>query len=185
MQGFIAKRSLMRRLLVGLGPLVLALALVLLALNACGSTQVSHGGPVRDYVSLVDHLRAAGVTVVPETAENTPTVPTGETSSSYMSVAGLVISVNGARVTVYEYADEAAANAEAARISPDGGTFQPSRGVSGASVDWIAPPHFYKAGRILVLYVGTDTAITTLLTHQVGPQFAGRRERILESQEVT
>jgi hypothetical protein len=162
----------MRRLLFGLGPLLLAL--VLLALNACGSTPVSHGGPVRDYVSLVDHLRAAGATVVPEAADNTPTVPTGETSASYMSVAGQVITVNAARVTVYEYADEAAAHVESARISPDGGTFQPSRSASGASVDWIAPPHFYKAGRILVLYVGTDTAITTLLTQQLGPQFAGR-----------
>lgn len=161
----------MKRLLGA--PLSLLALVAILAFTSCGGPTASHGGPVRDYVSLVDHLRAAGATVVPETPEPTETVVSGETSSSFMSVPGLIITVNGARVTVYEYADEATTTTEVARISPDGTTFKPGAGASGAHVDWIEPPHFYSVGRIIVLYVGTDTAITTLLTQQVGPQIAG------------
>ncbi len=147
---------------------------VLLGLPACGEPPASHGGPVRDYVSLVDHLRTAGATVVPQTAQPTPTVPPGERSSSFMSVPVIPITVDGAPVSVYEYADEAVTNAEAARISPDGTTFKPGNGASGATVDWVGPPHFYESGRIIVLYVGTNTAIETLLQQQLGTQFAGQ-----------
>jgi hypothetical protein len=41
-------------------------------------------------------------------------------------------------------------------------------------VTWVAAPHFYQAGRILVLYVGDDPAILELLEGALGPQFAGR-----------
>jgi hypothetical protein len=40
-------------------------------------------------------------------------------------------------------------------------------------IDWIAPPHFYRAGRVLVLYVGEDEGITEVLTNTVGPQMTG------------
>ena len=121
-------------------------------------TPASHGGPVIDYVSLVDALRAAGATVE----------PAGEVSQPFFSVIGLADTVNGAPVQVFEYADEAAAAAAAATIAPDGGA------VGTTSVLWIAPPHFYRAGRLLVLYVGDDAAVTGLLDGALGPQFAGR-----------
>jgi len=136
-------------------------ALLLLGLVGCGGSSTpptSHGGPVKDYVSLVDHLRAASATVV----------PTGTVTQPFFSVTGQVITVNGEQVQIYEYADEEAANADAARISPDGGT------IGNTMVDWIAPPHFYKKGQLIVLYVGTKTSLMKILEMTLGPQVAGR-----------
>jgi len=70
---------------------------------------------------------------------------------------------NGAPVTVYENADEAA-NAEVACISPNGTSIKPGNGASGGgAVEWVAPPLFYKARCIIVLYVGRGPAIEVLL----------------------
>ena len=123
-----------------------------------GQPITSHGGPVRDYVSLIDNLRAAGATVE----------PVGEVSQPFFSVPGYVIEVNGEQVQVFEYADEAAANAEAATVSPDGST------VGRTFVGWVAPPHFFTKGRIIVLYAGSNQATLELLQRVLGPQFAGR-----------
>jgi hypothetical protein len=67
---------------------------------------------------------------------------------------------------MYEFADEAAA-AEAGRIGPD-------RNPPTVIVEWVAPSHFFRAGRVIVLYVGTDPAVLEALAALLGPQFAGR-----------
>jgi hypothetical protein len=78
--------------------------------------------------------------------------------------------VNGEDVQVFEYSDQSTTEAEAALISPDGSSI-------GTSLPfWVAPPHFYKAGRIIVLYVGESKAVTDVLESVLGPQFAGRSE---------
>jgi hypothetical protein len=41
-------------------------------------------------------------------------------------------------------------------------------------MSWMATPHFYKTGRILVLYVGDDQKVIDVLTGALGPQFAGQ-----------
>jgi len=113
---------------------------------------------VTDYVSLIDNLRAAGATVEPK----------GEVSQAFFSVKGQVMSVNGGEVQVFEYADESAAEADAALISPDGGS------IGTSMVTWVAAPHFYKIGKLIVLYVGNDSAVMKVLESVLGPQFAGR-----------
>jgi hypothetical protein len=118
-------------------------ALFLFGLGGCGGSSItptSHGRPVKDYVSLVDHLRGVGATVV----------HTGSVTQPFFAVSGQVITVNGEQVQIYEYADEETANADAARISVDGGT------IGNTIVDWSAPPHFYKKGQLIVLYVGIN-----------------------------
>jgi hypothetical protein len=117
----------------------------------------SHGGPVTDYASLIDALRAGGASVE----------PAGEVSQSFFSVEGKVIKANGADVQVFEYADEAAAQTDANLVQPDGYE------IGTAIVDWMAPPHFYQKGRLMVLYVGTDNAIMAALEATLGAQFAG------------
>jgi hypothetical protein len=47
-------------------------------------------------------------------------------------------------------------------------------GTATTIVDWVAPPHFFLKGRVLVLYVGSDPAVQKLLAGVLGPQFAGR-----------
>jgi hypothetical protein len=39
---------------------------------------------------------------------------------------------------------------------------------------WMDTPHFYKAGRIIALYIGSDKTIVGLLERVLGPQFAGK-----------
>jgi hypothetical protein len=118
----------------------------------------SYGGPVRDYIGLVDNLRATGANIQ----------PAGDITQPFFSVKGLVITVNGSNVQVFEYADADAADVEAALVSSDGSSI----GTTMAS--WVAPPHFYKAEKLIVLYVGESEAIIDILESVLGPQFAGR-----------
>lgn len=118
----------------------------------------SHGGPVKDLVSLVDTLRGAGLAVQPTEAVNQP----------FFSVPGQALAVNGQNVQVFEYADAAAAQRDARKVAPDGGS------VGASMVNWMAPPHFYQKGRVIVLSVGDDAAVKNGLASALGPQFAGR-----------
>jgi plastocyanin len=94
--------------------------------------------------------------------------PAGEIEQPFFSVRGNSITVNGENVQVFEYADEASAEAEATTISSDGSS------IGTSIVSWVAPPHFYQTGRIIVLYVGTNTRVIDILEEVVGPQIAGQ-----------
>jgi hypothetical protein len=39
---------------------------------------------------------------------------------------------------------------------------------------WIAPPHFFKSGRLIVLYIGEAPAVLEALADTLGPQFPGK-----------
>jgi hypothetical protein len=71
------------------------------------------------------------------------------------------------RLRVFQYATAAARLTDAATISSDGSRF--SSGNRAMSVDWITTPHFYGRGRIIVLYLGSDPALTTQLHRLLGP----------------
>lgn len=118
---------------------------------------VSHGGPVKDYLSLIDNLRANGALVN----------PSGDISQPFFSIKGQKITVNGDDVQVFEYPDAVAADAEAALVSPDGSS------IGTTMVNWVASPHFYKKDKLIVLYVGDTTAIINVLVAVLDPQFAG------------
>jgi hypothetical protein len=140
--------------------LFLIVSILTLLVYGAGCAQKEPAGPVTDYASLVDNLRAAGATVE----------PTGEIIQDFFSVKGQAINVNGEDVQVFEYRDNAAAEMEAQLISPDGSSI-------GTSMPfWVAPPHFYKGGKIIVLYVGENVAVIDLLESVLGAQFAGRSE---------
>ena len=148
--------------------LVLVLSLLLLAgvtagcgpapVGSQGTPVVAHGGPVQDYVSLVDALRAQGATVE----------PAGEVRHAFFSPTGQLITVNGADVQVFEYPDARAAEAAAAQIAPDGSA------VGTSMITWVGPPHFYHKEKLLVLYVGEAAATRQALEAVLGAQFAGR-----------
>ena len=147
---------MLRRLLVA----VMATVCVVVVSAACGgeATPVaSHGGPVTDYVSLIDGLRAAGATVE----------PTGTVDQPFFSVEGRLITVDGEDVQVFEYEDAASVEDAAGDVSADGSS------VGTSMVGWVAPPHFYKKARLLVLYVGDDAVVMQLLEDVLGEQFAG------------
>jgi hypothetical protein len=139
--------------------MLLPLALLLVA---CGATSnVRQSAPPLDYTSFVERLRAAGATVE----------PAGDASAyPLVTPLGRMFRLNGERVEVFEYSSVLEAQADAAQISSDG----TSREDPGHSVimDFESAPSWYQAGRLIVLYVGTNSKIATLLERQLGAPFA-------------
>jgi hypothetical protein len=143
--------------------LVLAMALGLI-ISACGSAptaSASNASPepraVEDQASLVAALKAAGATI--EMGD--------PISQPFFSVEGNIIKVNGADVQLFEYESSEAMELESSQIAPDGSSN------ATTMITWIDTPHFYKAGKIIVLYIGSDATVLDLLKGALGPQFAG------------
>jgi hypothetical protein len=113
---------------------------------------------VEDQASFIAALEASGATV--ETGE--------PVSQPFFSPEGSTIKVNGADVQVFEYESAEAMESEASQVAPDGGS------TGTTMITWVDTPHFYKASRIIVLYVGSDEPVLGLLEEILGPQFAGR-----------
>ena len=137
-----------------------ALFLVALALIACGplaNGADSNREPVTDYAGLLEALGTGGATVE----------PSGSVSQPFLSVEGQSLTLGGEQFQVFEYADESAAAADAQLVSPDGSS------VGTTMITWVAPPHFYRSGRLIVLYLGNNADTLRLLESLLGPQFAG------------
>jgi hypothetical protein len=83
----------------------------------------------------------------------------------FLSVKGQIISVDDRDVQVFEYRSIRAAELDAKKITD-------TRSTSLAM--WIAPPHFFRSGRLIVLYVGEAPSMLETLTDLLGPQFAGK-----------
>ncbi len=94
--------------------------------------------------------------------------PAGEVEQPFFSPKAKVVRLGEAgEAQIYEYATEQKAAAEAARVTPQGGI--------GTSMPmWIAPPHFFRKGSLLVLYLGTDEKTLLTLRGVLGERFAGR-----------
>lgn len=117
----------------------------------------ANGGPAVDYAALVKALEATGATVE----------PLQESQLSLFDIAAQSIELNGAQVQVFEFAGEAAAQAAADTVGEDGTS------IGNAAMRWAGAPHFYKMGRLIVLYVGSDGDVLSLLESVLGPYFAG------------
>ena len=140
------------------------LVLIGLLLTACGTgpTQ-SHGGPVRDQVSLIDALRKSVTVDISGTVAQPFLHPDSGTT---VRLSGATLAAP-ADLQLFEYASAADAATDAQQIRPDGS------GTATASVDWVAPPHFFLKGRVLAIYIGRDPGVVKLLTGALGSQFAG------------
>jgi hypothetical protein len=124
---------------------------------ACCTGNTSPEAVVDDLDALIRELRneGAAVNIV------------GSISQPFFSASGQVLRVNGEDVQVFEYENAAAAQGEAARVSPDGSS------VGTTIITWVSTPHFYRSGRVIVLYVGRSRELLSLLDSVLGPQFAG------------
>jgi hypothetical protein len=138
--------------------ILFALLVATLASGACGSPAAPDGTGELDYNQLLQGLRRSGL----------PAQPAGQLSQPFISIPARLIAIDPEHVQVFEYADEQSAQADAAGISADGGR------VWNSLILWIGPPHFYRRGRVLALYVGDRVDIKAALERLLGPQFAGR-----------
>ena len=144
---------------------------IVLTLSGCGvqrpistptpaspTTEPSVAPNVEDQASLLIGLQSAGAT-----AELGDTV-----IQDFFTPEGSIVTVNGADIQVFEYENAEAMESEASQVAPDGGS------VGTSMMMWVEAPHFYKSGRIIVLYIGSDTATLDLLQSVMGSQFAGQ-----------
>jgi hypothetical protein len=143
---------------------MILLFVVALAVSACANRSLAAApsapepGTIEDKATLTTALQDAGASV-----------EAGElVSQDFFTPEGSILKVNGADVQVFEYESMEAMEEEASQVSPDGGS------IGTSMVMWMDVPHFYKTGKIIVLYVGSDTTVLELLESAVGSQFAGR-----------
>ena len=86
----------------------------------------------------------------------------------FFSVMGTMVSLNGEGIQVFEYDSAETMESDAVLVDADGNS------IGTSMVSWMATPHFYKKGRILVIYVGDNAETLSLLENVLGTQFAGR-----------
>jgi hypothetical protein len=122
---------------------------------------------VRDYSSFLDYLRDSGASIREE----------GETGRNFFYDAEYrIIEVDGIPILVYEYVTAKGMESDASDVAPDGFSITKDWGDGKATttfVSWIDFPHFYKAGRIIVIYTGNNPSMISLLRYGLGEQFAG------------
>lgn len=83
-----------------------------------------------------------------------------------LSIEGRFVGVDGEWMRVFEYESEEAAIADQGKISADGAM------IDGNAVTWGGPVHFFRSGRVIVVYLGKTDSILKKLSES-GPQFAG------------
>lgn len=85
----------------------------------------------------------------------------------FFTARGRILKIDGQEIQVFEYKTAKWAASDAAKIGADGTPAE-------TMVNWIAPPHFYKSNKLIVLYVGSDPGLIERLERVLGMQFAGR-----------
>lgn len=122
-------------------------------------TAISTAAPaVEDQASLILELQHADATI--DLVDSV--------IQDFFTPEGNVISVNGEDIQVFEYDDIEAMELEAKQVAPDGSS------VGTSMMMWVGTPHFYKAGKIIILYIGDNQSVLDLLDNTIGPQFAGQ-----------
>jgi hypothetical protein len=151
----IEMRHIMRSLVI----VILAAAL----LTACAGNRGGEVTPAPDlYVidkeGLIAALNAADA--VREVGE--------PVMQEYFSVGGANVKVRESDILVFEFDSAEVMEADATLVSSDGGS------IGTTMITWISTPHFFKAGRLIVVYVGDDAEMLAQLQSLLGAQFAGR-----------
>ena len=137
------------------------LVLIALALASCSAPSEAGGSEPSfpaSYEELTAALRDGGHQVVPMEPVSQP----------FFEPEGQVIALDGHQVQVFEFSSHADADSMADTISADGGS------IGTTMVSWIEAPHFFRSGRLIVLYVGEDAEVIETLEDLLGHQIAGR-----------
>lgn len=136
--------------------LILMFLVATLILAACGGEPASAQG--YGTAKFLEELREKGA----EAESGEPV------EQAFFSVIGTTVNLNGESVQVFEYDSAETMESDAVLVDADGSS------IGTSMVTWIATPHFYKKGRLLVLYIGDHAETLEILASVLGPQFAGR-----------
>lgn len=133
--------------------------------DAPSGSQGTQGGAADEQLNqvfndLVGLLQLAGAQVQNLDRALTTTLPG-------FSIPGRQITLNGEDLRVFIYSSEQDARTDAAKVSPAGDQVGQSR------LDLGGNARFYRTGSIIILYVGSNPQIVTLLNSVAGPPFAG------------
>ena len=86
----------------------------------------------------------------------------GTAEQPFFNVKGERLSVNGAEIQVFSFPDTKSREAISSLISEDGGT------IGTYSMNWLSPPTFWAKYNLIVLYLGTDQKVTSLVSRVLG-----------------
>jgi hypothetical protein len=128
------------------------LILVLIAAGCAADNEGQPGTDSHTEADLVFRLEDEGAQV----RLSTEPVP----ALDILAIPGNIIFVNGEELQVYVYDTAEAASAAAAEISTE-------------TMDVDGQPHFYQWDNILILYLGENEELLTLLNETIGEPFAG------------
>ena len=103
----------------------------------------------------------------------TPTLKEKIAQPSF-SPKGQVMELPKGKLQVFEYSSNDQARLEATYISPDGYIVNNPR-TGRTENNWFAEPHFYRKGRLLILYIGTDSSTISTLEEILGKEVAGAK----------
>ena len=85
----------------------------------------------------------------------------------FFRVPAKILLVGEDELEVFEFATPKEAEEAAATVSPNGGT------IGTSSMHWIAPPHFHRKGRLVVIHLGSRAELVAALERLLGAPFAG------------
>lgn len=138
--------------------LLVAIAVIsTLAVACAGGGEIE---PADSYVSLSAALESAGMSVGDQ-KENKFLF------SDVFSVPGVEITASGQDLLAFEFATIEEAEAQAALVSEDG------FGIGLKYIHWIDTPQFFRNGRMIVIYDGSQSLVTDTLITAMGERFAG------------
>ena len=112
--------------------------------------------PNMNYDKFINILKTQGYTV------NEIMQSENETRHTFFSVYQQYCDVNGQRISVYEFPDVSTADSQAKTISKDGFS------IGNAMISWIDKPHFYKQGKLIVGYIGSNNELLGSLKKILG-----------------
>ena len=137
--------------------LVATVAISIFAIACSGGGDIE---PADSYDTLSAALQSAGMTVGDQ-KENKFLF------SDVFSVPGIEITASGQDLLAFEFATIAEAETQAALVSEDG------FGIGLKYINWIDTPQFFRNGRMIVIYDGSQSLVTDTLITAMGERFAG------------
>src|SRR3989344_8547916 len=127
-------------------------------LAACSSdAPAARETTIDSYEELQSHLQSNG-----------SVSDAGTVTQPFFGPEGRILVFNNGAVQIFGYVDADAAERDAILIEPDGSS------VGETQLSWVDPPHSYRSGKLIVLYVGRDEGTLRVLGEALGEQIAGQ-----------